>query len=332
MNTELVWPLLLFAGSSVAVTLSGTYLAKYGDALARLTGWGRLWVGIVLIAIATSLPELVTNIAAATRNQPELVGGTIFGSNMANMFLFAVIVLIFKREEFLNLVLHDHKYLMLFAVMFTGIALVLTKANTNISIAGFGVSSIMLLILYLVGLRLIYAMRPRTVSIKTGNYYPHWLSGIYKTWILFFLAALGVVVSASILTFSVEDIAKTTGLATSFLGVLAVAVVTTMPEIATSIAAARMGAVDLVIGNIYGSCIFNIAIFAFADPFYSQGALIEALTNSHLTAGGSAIILMLLGLSQILSRGKNSYLPTSPVLSLMAIVYVASIYLVYIQG
>ena len=330
MDIELVWSLLLFTGSAVAVMWSGTFLAKHGDRLAYITGWGRLWVGTVLIAIATSLPELVTNIVAAVRNQPELIGGTILGSNMANMFLLAIIVLIFKKERFLWNISYDHTRLILFAILFAGITLMLSGIHIDISLKGVGASSLLVLVLYLLGIRLVYAMRPQTTPVKLDNLASQLPSGVSKTWSLFCLAALGVVISSSLLTFSIEDISTTTGLSTSFLGVLAVAIVTTMPEIAISIAATKMGASDLVIGNIYGSCIFNLAVFAFADPFYSHGTLIETLTTAHIVAGISAIILMVLGLSLIASRGENKYFRTTPTLWSMVIVYIASLCLVYV--
>ena len=71
MNGELLVAGLLFLGSASLVILSGTYLAKYGDLLADMTGWGRLWVGTLLLATATSLPELVTVISAVRHMLPH---------------------------------------------------------------------------------------------------------------------------------------------------------------------------------------------------------------------------------------------------------------------
>ena len=77
-----------------------------------------------------------------------------------------------------------------------------------------------------------------------------------------------------------------------------------MPELAASIAAARMGAADLGVGNLYGSCVFNVSILAFADPFFRQGILVNQSEPAHLVAGGIAVILILLGLVLILGRDK----------------------------
>ena len=62
---------LVFLGSAAAVIFLGVQLAKYGDALATLTGWGRLFVGSILVALATSLPELSNNITAVQLDNPN---------------------------------------------------------------------------------------------------------------------------------------------------------------------------------------------------------------------------------------------------------------------
>ena len=81
-----------------------------------------------------------------------------------------------------------------------------------------------------------------------------------KAWVMFGIVSAGVIIASFFLAFSVDRIADLTGVASSTLGILSVAVVTSMPEVAASIAAARMGAADLGIGNLYGSCVFNVTI------------------------------------------------------------------------
>ena len=141
-----------------------------------------------------------------------------------------------------------------------------------------------------------------------------------------------VMVAAIFLTISVDQIAESTGLATSFLGVVAVAVVTTMPEATTTIAAVRIGAADLAVGTLYGSCAFNILVLALADPFYRQGTLVEALGDAPVAAGLVAILLMTLGLGQILLRGSHPLVPAVPALVAMGLIYGGGLYLVYSLG
>lgn len=117
--------LLLFAGSAVIVIASGVYLARYGDVLADRLGWGRIWVGTILVSMATSLPELLINITVATRDQPDLAGGDILGSNMVNMLVLAMVALLFGGRRFFRQVAPEQVWLVLAALILTGLVVVL---------------------------------------------------------------------------------------------------------------------------------------------------------------------------------------------------------------
>ena len=331
MNGELLQPLLFFVGSALLVVTCGVFLAKYGDVLAELTGWGRLWVGTILVAVATSLPELIASITAASRDQPELVGGNVFGTNMVNIFVLAIVVLLFGGAGFFRRVASTHSYLVIIAITLTSLAVLLSTLHIGVSVRGVGLASILLLVLYLAGMRIVYMMRPREVSTTT-NGPPAYQTSAGKAWLYFGLASLGVVIAAPFLAYSVEEIAEVTGLAKGFLGVVAVALVTTMPEASATIAAARLGAADLAIGNLYGSCAFTILVLALADPFYREGPLLESLGREPVAAGLIAVLLMVLGLWQILLRGQSRRIPTRPVMALICLVYGLGLFLVYSLG
>ena len=328
MNAELIQALLLFAGSACLVIFSGVFLAKYGDALAELMGWGRLWVGVILLALATSLPELISNVTAVIRNQPELAAGDILGSNMVNMFLLAMVALLFGGARFFRRVAPDQKFLVSIAISLTCLALLLGSFHPGVSLLGVGLASLLILALYLGGMRVVYVTRPQELPREAAD--PSGpLPSLRRAWMFFGMASLLVMASAPALAYSAEQIADNTPLATSFIGVVAVALVTSMPEASTSVAAVRFGAIDLAVGNLFGSCAFNILILALADPFYRQGTLVESLEAPHLAAGLVAVLLMSLGLSQILLRGSHRYAPVVPTLGIMGFVYIGGLLAVY---
>ncbi len=332
MDSELIQALLLFAGSSILIIFCGFFLAKYGDVLAELMGWGRLWVGTILVAAATSLPELVANVTAVSRNQPELAGGDLLGSNMFNMFILAMVALVFGGGRFFQRVAPQHKFLITTAMGLTGLAVLLGAFHMGVSFLAVGLASVLVLAAYLGGMRLVYLTRPTfTAGEAVGETSGH-SPGLRRTWVYFGLAALGVALAAPVLAFSVEEIAESTGLATSFLGVVAMALVTSMPEISTTVAAVRFGAVDLAVGNLYGSCAFNILILALADPFYRGGVLVENLGSAHIATGLFAVFLIGIGLYLIIARGGNRYIPVVPTLVLMGLVYLGGLYVVYALG
>ena len=304
MSSALVVPVGIFLGSAVAVIYFGAQLAKYGDALASLTGWGRLFVGSILVALATSLPELSTNISAVrlTPPNPEMALGNVLGANMVNMFTLAMVALFFGGKRFLQQVVPEQGYLIVLAAVMTGLAMLFAAVRLEVAVWNIGLSSLILLVVYILGMRVVYVKRP--VEDGDSQEIEDTEVTLKKAWTMFSIVSAGVVVAGFFLAYSVDQIADITGVASSTLGILAVSLVTTMPEAAATIAAARMGAADLGVGNLYGSCVFNCSILAFADPFFRQGILVNQSEPAHLVAGGIAVVLILLGLVLILGRDK----------------------------
>ena len=318
--------LLLFAASAALVIGSGAYLARYGDVLAARLGWGRVWVGTILVSVATSLPELLTNITVATRDQPDLAGGDILGSNMVNMLVLAAVALLFGGRRFFRQVAPEQRWLVLAASSMTVLAVVLIVFPIGLDVVSVGLSSVLILGTYLGAMRLVYLALPTGHPAEDAA---DGLPSLRRAWTLFGLASLGVIIAAPLLAVSVEVIAETTGLATSFLGVIAIALVTSMPEVSTSVTAIRLGASDLALGNLYGSCAFNILILALADPFYRKGVLVEALGREHVAAGLIAVFLMALGLVQVMTRDRAPARLSNAGLAVMVPVYLAGVYLVF---
>ena len=153
-----------------------------------------------------------------------------------------------------------------------------------------------------------------------------------KAWAMFGLVSLGVVVSGFFLAWSTDQIADITGIASSTLGILLVSLVTTMPEASSTIAAARMGAMDLGVAGLYGSCAFNVTILFYADPFYRNGVLGNATEPAHFVAGGVAVGLMLAGLVLVLARNRIRSTVAAVALALMAATYVAGAVVVAAVG
>ena len=144
-----------------------------------------------------------------------------------------------------------------------------------------------------------------------------------KAWIMFLAVSAGVVVSGFFLAWSADEIAGITGIASSTLGILLVSLVTTMPEAASTIAAARMGAMDLGVAGLFGSCAFNVTILFYADIFYRDGILSNQTEPAHFVAGGVAVALMLVGLVLFLSRDRVKSAVAAVVLAMMAVAYIA---------
>ncbi|MCR4391179.1 MAG: hypothetical protein NUV94_00005 [Candidatus Acetothermia bacterium] len=109
----------LFLASAAVVVRSGLALSKAGDLLAEETGLGRLWVGTIFLAIATSLPELVTNLSAVRLDAPALAGGNVLGANMINIVVLAGLVSLFPAVG-VRPMGRDQRWLVATALALTG--------------------------------------------------------------------------------------------------------------------------------------------------------------------------------------------------------------------
>ena len=310
---------VVFLASAVAVVFLGTYLAKYGDALASLTGLGRMFVGSILVALATSLPEVSNNITAVRIDNPQLALGDVLGSNMFNMLILGVVALLFGGKRFVQRVAPEQGYLIVLAALLTGMAVLFAVFKSDVSVWQVGLSSIIVLVVYLLGMWIVYNRRPSADGEESEE-----SNGITlrRAWLMFILVSIGVIISGVLLAQSVDRIAHITGVSSGVLGILAVALVTSMPEISATFAAARLGAADLGFAGVYGSCVFNITILAYADFFYRKGVVVNSAATEHYIAGVIAIGLIIWG--GLLLWGRNR-MPQPVILSGLSLMLVATV-------
>ena len=325
----------IFLASALAVVFLGVQLAKYGDALATLTGWGRLFVGSILVALATSLPELAHNFAAVRIDKPEQALGDVLGSNMVNILALAAVALMFGGRRFLRQVSPEQGYLIVLAAILTGLAVILGAWHalapgplTEGNLWQIGFSSIFLLVVYVIGMRIVYQHRP---ALQDEDESELGIS-LSRAWVLFGMVSLGVIVSGIVLAQSAAWIADSTGISSGAFGILAVAMVTSMPEVSATIGAARLGAADLAVAGIYGSCVFNITILAYSDGFLRDGVLLNIASAEHFVAGSLALGLILFGGLLIWARNRVSQPVIVTGLALIAVVYLLGATQVAILG
>src|SRR5688572_33303106 len=122
---------LLFVATGAVVVIAGTALARFGEAIAQRTKVGQLWIGAVLLAGATSLPELGTDISATRMGAVDLAIGDLFGSSMANMLILALVDLLPPRRQVLRQATLDHALAMCLAISLNALAAVFLLAPTG---------------------------------------------------------------------------------------------------------------------------------------------------------------------------------------------------------
>lgn len=287
---------LNFAICIAAIGLAGERLSRYGDVIAEKTGLGGTWVGLILLATVTSLPELVTGISAVTiAGVPDIAVGDVLGSCVFNLAILVVVDFLHPGESIYSRASRGHILSAGFGIVLIGavaFSLLLARRGETLAIGHIGAYTPLIVALYLLAMRTLYRYERREVAEfveDVAERYPH---VSLKHAAIGYALASGVVVTAGIwLPFVGADIAREMGWHDSFVGTLFVAAATSAPEIAVTVAAVRMGALDMAVANLLGSNLFDIAILAIDDLLYVDGPLLASVSQAHALSAVSAIIM-----------------------------------------
>lgn len=279
-SLTLVW--LEFALCAALIGYAGVCLIRYGEALADLTGLSRNWIGMILVATVTSLPELVTGLSAVTISQaPDIAAGDVLGSCIVNLTILAMMDVLYRKSPLFTVVNRDHVLpasLSALLLMATAVILILSSQGAMPHLGHVSVGSFVLVALYAVAMMLLYRVeqRHRPAATATTSTMP-----LKKALIGYGISAVVIVISGIWLPFIGIELATLMGWSNSFVGTLLVALATSIPELATTLAALRMGALDMAIGNLLGSNLFDVLILALDDMAYLPGPLYEHISAHH---------------------------------------------------
>jgi len=327
----MIW--VTFLISAALIVFAATQLTKYGDVIAIRTRLGGMFIGVLLLAGATSLPEVLTTISSLSQGVPNLAAGNLLGSNMFNMFLLAILDMLHRKDRILRKAALKHALTGSLTVFLIGLVVFFMLADIKIRIEWVGLDSIIILLAYVVGVRLIQANQAHGTShaaekieIPDGTP-PLWI-GLTG----FGLAALGLVVVTPWMVSSSAEIAEITGLGPTFVGTTLVAFVTSLPELVTTVSAVKLGADDMAIGNLFGSNLFNMFALGLTDIFYLQGRFLSVIDPAFLLVGMLGLLMTGMGLIGNLARlERRVWFIELDALALMAM-YFAGLWLLYIRG
>ncbi len=329
----MIW--VQFFASGLVIIVAAIQLARYGDVIALRTRLGGMFVGTLLLAGATSLPELLTSINAIEQGEPGLTVGNVFGSNMFNMFLLAVLGILYVRTHFLGRLGVVFALNAGMAVAITGLAMFFIVAQVDVQIGWVGLDSLVLIGGYVVVTRLLFS-GPSADSVAEPEAIADDVPSLRYALIGFALATVTLVAITPVMVRSAIKIAEETGLSAGFVGITLVAILTSLPEVVTSIAAARIGAYEMAAGNLFGSNTFNIFTLGVTDFFMTEGRFLEAVSADMMLAGTIALLLTHVALLGILFRNvapREARVLVVEIDSLLiAIGYFAGMILIYDRG
>lgn len=282
---------LSFALCSLAILVAGSLLSRYGDEIARLTGLGGTWIGTVLVATVTSLPELMTGLSAVTAARaPGVAVGDVLGSCVFNLAMIALLDTLQRPTSVYSLASRGHIIGIAFAALMLALAGGALLVGRTFDTAVLHVSAVspVLFLLYLLAMNTVFrfegARRANHASPGSADQ-----AALRRALLRYAGAAVAVAVAAVALPFLAVEIARVMGWSQGFIGTSLVALTTSLPELTVTIAAWRIKAVDLAIGNLVGSNLFNLAILAIDDLAYLPGPLLSHVAITHAVSAFAAI-------------------------------------------
>jgi cation:H+ antiporter len=326
----MIW--LQFILSAAAVVFAANKLAEYGDVIAVRTKLGGVFIGTVLLAGATSLPELIASISAFQEGFPNLAAGNFFGSNMVNVVLIALVDLVNYQVPLLRRVAVSHALTAALTTVLMLVAIISILGHVDMAFGWVGVDSLLLIILYFGGVWLIQregqAQVAAPVAVEPGPEFPSLRRGV----IGFGITAVALVLVVPFLVNASSGIAAITGLGTGFIGTALLSVVTSLPELIAALAAMRMNAFDMAIGNLFGSSVFNMLALGLSDFFYTDGRFLGAIDENFVLVGLLGLLLTNMALVGNLARVERKFLFIEIDSVAIIIVYLLGMYLLFLRG
>jgi cation:H+ antiporter len=325
-----------FAVAVLLIAITGSRLSRYGDVIAEKTGLSGTWIGVIMLATVTSLPELATGMSAVTvADAPNLAVGDVLGSCVFNLAILTVIDFLYRHESVYTRASQGHILSAGFGVMligFAGFNLLLESRGRMPAVGHVGVSSPIIVLLYIVAVRSVfhYEKQHRQEAVEeTLERYPE--LGLAQA-VRRYLAAAAVVVGLGIwLPFLGSSMAEVMGWQQTFVGTLFVALATSIPEVVVSIAAVRIGALNLAIGNLLGSNLFNILILALDDVAYLPAPLLSHVSPLHVVSSLSAVMMTGVATVGLIYRPRTRFLKTVGYVSLIIfLIYLLNSYVLFL--
>lgn len=333
-SAPVLWIQLLAAAG--VILLASNFLAKSADVIALRTGLGRSFIGVVLLATATSLPELGTGVSAITLvDAPDLAVGDAFGSNLFNLFIIAVLDLFWRNSgsPILNSVSTTSVFVGILGILVISVTIIAINFHEQQPagiLAEWYISpvTIILAVFFLFAMYIIYKVA-RIDDHGEASVDEYESESLLRTSAAYVIAAAFIIGAAVWLANTGEGIAHAMHWEASFVGTQFLAFSTSLPELAASLAALRINAPELAITNVLGSNLFNMGFILTMDDIALVGKpLWSSISSIHEVTALFAIIMTCVVLIGLLNRDRRRPVPfiTYESAALIALYIIASLY------
>lgn len=332
----LIW--LEFSACALLIGVAGTKLARYADVIADKTGLSGSWIGLILLATVTSLPELVTGVSSLILvNAPNIAVGGVLGSCVFNLAILIVLDFLVRGESIYRRASQGHILSAGFGVVligFVSLSVLLADKTATLNMAHIGAYTPIIILLYIIAMRALFVHEHAQVKEFVAHVADRYSEiTLYRAGIYYGLAAMVVIAAGIYLPFVGTRLAEVMGWHQTFVGTLFIAGVTSLPELAVTIAALRIGALDMAIANLLGSNLFNIIVLALDDVIYLNGPLLMHISPLHAFSAMSAVIMSGVVIIGLVYRPKTPLSTSAGWISLsLFTLYLLNTYLLYLHG
>ena len=236
--------LFLILGFTLLIA-SGNYLVKSASDIANHFNISKMVIGLLVVSFGTSAPELLVSLQAAFKGMPEMALGNVIGSNIANIALvLGLTAIIFPIIVKSKTIMWD------WGLMFLASIMLFLFIHDNFLASYEGI-----IFLIVLGSYILFTIKQNKIP---ENKIPDEKSNLWIASILLIGSMVGMYFGSDFLVDSASNIAKSWGVSEKVISVTIIAFGTSVPELATSVIAAFKKEMDISIGNIIGSNIFNI--------------------------------------------------------------------------
>ncbi|WP_457640908.1 sodium:calcium antiporter [Persephonella sp.] len=328
----MLWIVFLFL--TAVIFFSGKNLVKYGDILAEKLKLGRTVIGVIFIASITSLPELITGISSVTYvDSADIAAGDILGSCMFNLLILAILDGFFREMPVTTKVHYGLTLSAAFGILLIMITVIGIFIGDRAPVLGW-ISSIsfIIIIVYIIAVRIITSYEKKLISqtVKKVAVKLEYEELSLKDTVIKYITNGVVIIAAAIFLPKVGKLlAHQYELTETFFGTFFVALTTSLPEVAVSIAAARMNMITISVANLLGSNIFNIFILAIDDIFYSSGSIFVSISENNIISAGTAVLMSSVVIIGLIYRAEKKPLRLAFESIALILMYVIGIFLLF---
>lgn len=281
---------------AIAVVLLSNKASEYVDLLDKKTKLSGAFIGGVMLSAVTSLPELFTSISSTLMlDKPGLCIGNILGSDLFNLTILAVLILVAFRPFSEAKVAKSHIAVSVFVSLIYVVLLLNMWGVLDFNILTVNITSIIVIVLYIIGIKSMSGEDGSETAVGEEEVESNLT--VKQIGIRFALVSVGIITLSILITYITDSIATRLNLGAGLAGALFLGIATSLPELASTIALFRMRNFNIAIGNIIGSNIFNFLILAIVDVLYFGNGIYDYTdpkTVNLLVCGAIAMPVTLL--------------------------------------